>query len=78
MDKIKETELMNKITYINKSSNNIQHHLRNSIEVELLMDLEENGVGHWTISQLLNYLQEMNANGETESFYALEGRRKRV
>lgn len=78
MDKIKETQMMNKIAYVHKASNNIEHHLRNSIEMELLMELEEQGLGHWTITQLLNFLQEMNANGETASFYALENRKKRV
>ncbi|WP_019156957.1 hypothetical protein [Robertmurraya massiliosenegalensis] len=78
MDIQKTTKLRNQLEYINRSSNKMEHHLRNSIEVELLMHLEEEGLGHWTISQLLNHLQEMNANGETESFYALENRKKRV
>lgn len=72
----KETQLMNKIAYVNNSSNNIQHHLKNSIEVELLMKLEDDGLGYWTISHLLNLLQEMNDNSETKSFYALENRKK--
>ena len=78
MDKIVETQMMNKLEYVNKSANNIQHHLRNSIEVELLMQLEEQGLGHWNITELLNYLQEMNEKGETESFYALKNRKKRI
>lgn len=54
------------------------HHLRNSIEMELLMKFEDEGLGHWTITQLLNHLQDMYTNGETESFYVLANRKKRV
>lgn len=70
--------IINKLAYVNRASDNITHHLRNSIEMELLMKLEEDGLGHWTITQLLNHLQDMYTKGETESFYVLNDRRKRI
>lgn len=78
MDKIQETQLRNKLKYVQNSGDKMQHHLRNSIELELLMHLEDEGLGHWTISQLLNQLQEMHSKGETESFYILSNRKKRI
>ena len=77
VDKIRDVQLKNQIEHIHRSSNSIEHHLRNSIEIELLMQLEHDGLGHWTITQLLNKLQDLNTNGETESFYVLANRRKR-
>lgn len=78
MDLTKANQLTEKLQYVNRASDNIQYHLRNSIELELLMKLEEDGLGHWTLTQLLNTLQEMHSKGETESFYALNDRRKPI
>lgn len=73
-----KTQLIEQVQYVQNIGNKTEHHIRNSIEMELLMQLEDEGLGHWTISQLLNHLQDMYANGETESFYVLSERKKRL
>lgn len=72
------SDLNSKLQHVGRIGNRTEHHLRNSIEMELLMQFEDEGLGHWTISQLLNHLQDMYTNGETESFYASATRRKRL
>jgi hypothetical protein len=72
------SELSEKLQYVQGIGDRTNHHLRNSIEMELLMQLEDEGLGHWTLSQLLNHLQDMYTNGETESFYVLANRKKRL
>ena len=75
-DKIKQVQLANQIQYVQRASNSIEHHLRNSVEIELLMQLEKDGLGDWTITRLLNTLQDMRRKGETEYFSALDNRMK--
>lgn len=71
-------EISDQLNHIDKIGSKTEHHIRNSIEMELLMQLEDEGLGHWTISQLLNHLQDMYTNGETESFNILANRIKRI
>lgn len=78
MDQQKAIQFKKQIEYVHKTSNNIEYHLRNSLEIEFLMKIEEDGLGQWTITQLLNSLQDMYSNGETESYYALANRQKRL
>lgn len=72
------SDLISKFHRVDQIGNKIEYHLRNSIEMELLMQLEDEGLGHWTLSQLLNYLQDMYTHGETESFYTLANRKKKL
>lgn len=75
---IEESGIIGQLKYIQGIGNRTEHHLRNSLEMEALMKLEDDGLGHWTITQLLNQLQDMHTNGETELFYVLANRKKRV
>ncbi|MFS0841284.1 hypothetical protein [Paenibacillus sp. 1P03SA] len=72
------SDLNSKLQYVDRVGNTTEHFLRNSLQMKELMQFEEIGLGHWTISQLLNHLQDLNTNGETELFYDLSNRKKRI
>lgn len=71
---MKKVKLNSGLEYVQSIGNKADHHIRNSLELEMLMELEEKGLGQWTITQLLNNLQDMYTNGETESYYILAKR----
>lgn len=73
-----QTDLKNKLRYVQKSSDSIEHHLRNSIPVKMLMQNEADGLGNITISQLLDVLQDLYMSGQVDSYDLLEKRRKPV
>lgn len=74
----KRTDFINKQIYIQKKSESIESHLRNSIPLKVLLENEVNGLGHITISQLLDVLQDLYMTGQTEYYNILETRRKPV
>lgn len=74
----KQTDFVNKQIYIHKKGESIEHYLRNSIPIKLLMQNEADGLGHITITQLLNTLQDLYTTGQTDHYEVLETRRKPV
>ncbi|MCA1066089.1 hypothetical protein QTG56_25635 (plasmid) [Rossellomorea sp. AcN35-11] len=77
-DPQKRQDLINKQIYVNKIGGGLEDHIRNSIHIKQLMQHEEDGLGHITISQLLDILQDLYLSGQVDSYDALEGRRKSV
>ncbi|MCK1999957.1 hypothetical protein MZM54_00990 [[Brevibacterium] frigoritolerans] len=74
----KTTDLINKQIYVHKKGDSIDHHLRNSIPLKMLMQNEADGLGHITITQLLDVLQDLYISGQTDNYDDLETRRKQV
>lgn len=74
----KQIDLTNKIQYVNQKANSLEHYVRNSIPLELLMQNEMDGLGHLTISDLLDTLQSLYNTGQTDSYEVLANRRKPV
>lgn len=74
----RQTDLTNKLRYVQKSSDNIEYHLRNSIPVKMLMQNEADGLGDITISQLLDVLQDLYMSGQVDSYEVLKKRKKPV
>lgn len=74
----KQTDLINKQIYVHKKGESIEHHLRNSIAIKMLMQNEADGLGHMTITQLLDALQNLYISGQTDSYDILATRKKPV
>lgn len=78
MNRCNPVEIMNPATHIKGASNLIEHQLKNSVSIEMLMNFEKQGRGSWTISYLLNMLQEVHENDDVDLFGVLKGRKKTV
>ncbi|MBB2482439.1 hypothetical protein H5P36_19905 [Bacillus sp. APMAM] len=74
MDISKKTNIMNKLNYVHKAGESIESHLRNSISIRQLMQHESDGLGHITIFQLLDVLQDLHITGQTEYYEVLKER----
>jgi hypothetical protein len=71
-------EMLNKQIYVNKIGGSLEGHIRNSIHLKQLMQHEEDGLGHITITQLLDVLQDLYLSGQVDSFDVIENRRKPI
>ncbi|MCM3227524.1 hypothetical protein [Terribacillus saccharophilus] len=79
MDELeKKIDLTNKLQYVNIKANSLEHYVRNSIPLELLMRNEIDGLGHLTISDLLDVLQNLFTTGQADSYEVLANRKKPV
>ncbi|NMH67328.1 hypothetical protein HF072_00725 [Bacillus sp. RO3] len=77
-DPQKRQDMVNKQIYVNKIGGSLENHIKNSIHLKQLMQHEADGLGHITISQLLDTLQDLYMSGQVDSYDALEGRKKSV
>lgn len=68
----------NMLRYVAGAGSRLESSIYNSIEVRWLMDLEKEGMGHISITQYLNALQDRYGNGQSRMFPDLSGRRKPV
>jgi hypothetical protein len=68
-------DLLSKLQHVNKIGNNLEHSIRNSIPIEMLLDIENQGLGHTTITELLNVIQNERKKGHTINYDVLASRR---
>ncbi|WCF11471.1 hypothetical protein NDS46_31430 (plasmid) [Paenibacillus thiaminolyticus] len=71
-------KVVNQLSYINKTGNKLEDSIRNGVDIKLMMEWENNGLGNMTLSEILNVLQDMRQKGSTNLFPALCDRRKPV
>lgn len=69
-------DLINKMHYIQGSGNRIEHSLRNSIEIKRLIEQESQGIGHMTITEYFDVIQDLYTNGKIQMFDDITLRRK--
>jgi len=71
-------DLHNKMQYLRFSGDRMEQFIRNGIQVKMLIEHESNGLGHLTITDLLDAFQYLRTTGQTDHFDDLELRRKPV
>lgn len=68
----------NMMRFVSGTGSRLENSIYNSIEVRWLMDLEKQGLGHISVTEYLNTLQDQYRNGQSRMFPDLDGRRKPV
>jgi hypothetical protein len=71
-------DMLNKLQYLRFSGDRIEHSLRNSIEIKVLIEQEAKGNGHLTITDFLNVIQDMYTSGKIHIFDDIIKRKKPV
>ncbi|MGV2887594.1 hypothetical protein [Paenibacillus taichungensis] len=68
-------DLLNKMQYLRFSGERMEHFIRNGISVKMLIEQEASGLGHLTITDLLDALQYLRTTGQSDNFDDLTQRR---
>ncbi|RRJ54913.1 hypothetical protein EHV15_35670 [Paenibacillus oralis] len=69
-------DIFNKMQYLQLSGDRMEHFLRNGIPVKMLIEQESKGLGHLTITDLLDALQYLRTTGQSDNYDDLSLRRK--
>jgi hypothetical protein len=71
-------DIDNKMRYVTKSQNRLENSLYNSVDVKVLMKLEDQGIGDMTITDLLNIMQDNFNEGKSQMYSDTISRKKPV
>lgn len=71
-------DMFNMFQSLNLSGNRIEQSLRNSIGIKTLIEQEANGIGHLTITNCLDVIQDMYTSGQINILEDIMLRRKPV
>ncbi|WP_336770028.1 hypothetical protein [Bacillus bombysepticus] len=64
--------------YTESLGGNIFSDIRNSIPLKMLIEMEQNGLGHMTITESLNTIQNLYETGKTQLYDEISKRKKPV
>lgn len=69
-------ELLHKLNHLQVFGDRIERTLRNSVPIKMLIDQESKGIGHLTITDLLDTIQSLYNGGDGDSYEDINNRRK--
>lgn len=74
----RERSFKNKLQFMGLVGDNLERSIRNSIDIKFLIQQEKDGIGHMTISDTLDVIQDLHSSGQIDIFTDITLRRKPV